>query len=237
MHSIYETHFICRPELTEEFTKPYIFDDNGILMGTEEIPNYLRHNGIEIGVNCNFAGIPRISFCNLRDTNDYDEDVKKQLYNIKNFERVIKIGDNVLLDSSFNPGFTNQPVKFSCLKINSDPSGRIEIGNNTHLNGTSIISYNLVKIGDNVSLGPMVTIMDSSGHSVKKRHGFGEVAAIKSSPVIIKKGAWIGTGATILKGVTIGNSSVIGTNSVVYESVPDNCIAVGNPAKVVKILK
>ncbi|HJO93970.1 MAG TPA: acyltransferase [Victivallales bacterium] len=237
MYSIYETHFICRPEISEDFIRPYIIDNNGILKGTDEIPEYLRQHGISVGENCNFAGIPRISFCHLRDTDNYEEESRKQLYNIEDFEGAIKIGSNVLLDSSFNPGFTNQPVKFSCLKCNSGLSGRIELGCNCHLNGTSIISYSSVRIEDNVNLGPMVTIMDSSGHSAQKRHEFGEVASIKSDPVVIKEGAWIGTGVTILKGVTIGYSSVIGTNSVVYESIPDNCIALGNPAKVVKKLK
>ena len=54
------------------------------------------------------------------------------------------------------------------------------------------------------------------------------------APVIIGENCWIGRNVSIMKGVTIGDNSVIAANSVVTKSVPANCIAAGNPAKVVK---
>jgi lipopolysaccharide O-acetyltransferase len=54
------------------------------------------------------------------------------------------------------------------------------------------------------------------------------------SPVLIKQGCWIGQNVVILPGVTIGELAIIGANSVVTTSVPDRCIAVGVPAKVIK---
>ena len=48
---------------------------------------------------------------------------------------------------------------------------------------------------------------------------------------------WIGTGAVILRGVKIGNGAVIGANAVVTTDLPANCIAVGVPAKVIKIIR
>jgi acetyltransferase-like isoleucine patch superfamily enzyme len=56
-------------------------------------------------------------------------------------------------------------------------------------------------------------------------------------PVVIKKGAWIGANAIILPGVVIGENSVVGAGSIVTKSVPDYCVAVGNPAKVIKKLQ
>lgn len=53
-------------------------------------------------------------------------------------------------------------------------------------------------------------------------------------PVRINDGAWIGGGAIILPGVTIGKNSVIGAGSIVTHSIPDNCVAVGNPCRVIK---
>ena len=50
----------------------------------------------------------------------------------------------------------------------------------------------------------------------------------------IKDGAWIGGGAIILPGVTIGKNSIIGAGSVVNRSIPDNCVAAGNPCRVIK---
>ena len=55
-----------------------------------------------------------------------------------------------------------------------------------------------------------------------------------ADPVEIKDGAWIGGGAIILPGVTIGKNSIIGAGSVVNSSIPDNCVAVGNPCRVIK---
>ena len=53
---------------------------------------------------------------------------------------------------------------------------------------------------------------------------------------LVKKGASIGTSTTILSGVTIGENSIIGAGSVVTKDIPDNVIAFGNPAKVIRKL-
>ena len=45
---------------------------------------------------------------------------------------------------------------------------------------------------------------------------------------------WLGEGVIVMPGVTIGNGCVIGAHSVVNKSIPDNCIAVGTPAKIIK---
>jgi len=55
-------------------------------------------------------------------------------------------------------------------------------------------------------------------------------------PTVIKKGASIGSNATILCGITIGANSIIGAGSVVIKDVPDNTIVAGNPAKVIRKL-
>ncbi|MEM2129218.1 MAG: acyltransferase [Candidatus Bathyarchaeia archaeon] len=54
------------------------------------------------------------------------------------------------------------------------------------------------------------------------------------SPVVIKKGARISVNVTILPGVTIGEGAVVGAGSVVTRDIPDRCLAVGIPARVVK---
>jgi len=53
-------------------------------------------------------------------------------------------------------------------------------------------------------------------------------------PITVKKGCWIGQNVVILPGVTIGELAIVGANSVVTKSIPDRCIAVGAPAKVIK---
>ena len=57
-----------------------------------------------------------------------------------------------------------------------------------------------------------------------------------SKPIIIEKDVLIGTRCIILKGVTIGERSIIGSGSVVTKSIPSDCIAAGNPCKVIKML-
>ena len=57
---------------------------------------------------------------------------------------------------------------------------------------------------------------------------------VKTKPVLIKEGAFIGAHAIILKGVTIGKRSVIGAGAVVTKDVPDNQIWAGNPAGFLK---
>ena len=59
---------------------------------------------------------------------------------------------------------------------------------------------------------------------------------LKYAPIVIKDGAHIGNGSIIMPGVTIGKGAVIGAGAVVTKDIPDYCLAVGIPAKVVKTL-
>ena len=61
-----------------------------------------------------------------------------------------------------------------------------------------------------------------------------EICLTYALPVKIEDGVWIGGGTIILPGATIGKNSVIGAGSVVTRSIPANCIAVGNPCRVIK---
>lgn len=59
---------------------------------------------------------------------------------------------------------------------------------------------------------------------------------LKYAPITIKDGAHIGIGSIIMPGVTIGKGVVIGAGAVVTKDIPDYCLAVGVPAKVIKTL-
>lgn len=59
---------------------------------------------------------------------------------------------------------------------------------------------------------------------------------LKYAPIVIKDGAHIGIGSIIMPGVTIGEGAVIGAGAVVTKDIPDYCVAVGVPAKVIKTL-
>lgn len=75
--------------------------------------------------------------------------------------------------------------------------------------------------------------ISSVGVPIKDARWVGRFPEDLSRPVTIGSDVWIGYGATVLSGVTIGDSSVIGAGSVVTKDIPSNCIAVGNPARVV----
>lgn len=67
-----------------------------------------------------------------------------------------------------------------------------------------------------------------------KRGGWVGNMPFRIGPIHIKQGAHIGIGSIILPGVTIGKGAIIGAGSVVTKDIPDYCIAVGIPAKVIK---
>ena len=86
-----------------------------------------------------------------------------------------------------------------------------------------------------MAIGGGCCIYDTDFHSIsfEDRHQCPDVH-IKSKPVHIKRGAWIGAHTTILKGVTVGEKSVVGACSVVTKDIPDGEIWAGNPAHFIR---
>lgn len=98
--------------------------------------------------------------------------------------------------------------------------------------GVRIDSATHVKIGSNTMLAAGVYITDADWHGVYDR----AKPIGKTSAVILGNNVWVGDGAIIGKGVTVGDNTIIGAGAVVTKSLPENVIAAGNPAKVVKRL-
>ena len=71
---------------------------------------------------------------------------------------------------------------------------------------------------------------------ITNNHDFYDRPILPCKPILICKGAWVGAGATILPGIRIGKHAVVGAASVVTKDVPDYAVAVGNPARVIKML-
>jgi len=118
------------------------------------------------------------------------------------------------------------------IEIVSHEGARVSIGDHTFINyGSSISAHELVKIGRHCLLGHYTLILDHNEHGVDKRS-----AIAPSSPVTIEDHVWIGSRVIILPGVSIGHHSVVGAGSVVTKDIPANCLAVGNPARVVRQL-
>lgn len=87
-----------------------------------------------------------------------------------------------------------------------------------------------ISIGDNVTLAPRVHILAHDA-STKVFLGYTRVAN-----TVIGNNVFVGAGTIILPGVTIGNNVVIGAGSVVSKDIPDDSVAAGNPARIVKSL-
>lgn len=67
-----------------------------------------------------------------------------------------------------------------------------------------------------------------------RRNGIADQRNKKSKPIVIEDDVWLGTNSIVLKGVTIGARTIIGAGSVVTKDIPADCIAAGNPCKVIR---
>ena len=124
----------------------------------------------------------------------------------------------------------------SSFSISMQRSRGVKIGENCHFNPYVLIDLiypKMVEIQDNVTLGSNSMIFAHSNPSANLFLKQGDFPR-KISKVIIKSGAVINPGAIIIAGVTIGENSIISPRSVVTQDIPDYCIAVGNPARVIK---
>lgn len=119
--------------------------------------------------------------------------------------------------------------QFTC-----DYGYNIRLGRNVFINYHCIfLDCAPIDIGNDVQVGPAVQLYTAQ-HPLEaeiRRSGLES-----ARPIRIGSDVWIGGGAVILPGVTIGDRSVVGAGSVVVHSVPADCVAVGNPARVVRTL-
>ena len=113
-----------------------------------------------------------------------------------------------------------------------DNGDRVYFGRHFYANtGLTILDVCPVRFGDNVYLGPNVNIY-TAGHPIDA--GVRNRDVEFGLPVTIGSDVWIGGNVVINPGVTIGDNVVIGSGSVVTKDIPPNCIAVGNPCRVLR---
>lgn len=146
-------------------------------------------------------------------------------------KRNIKLGEN------FTSGYSCRIETHN--KIKKDT---IIIGKNVQINDfVHIVAREQVKIGDNVLIASKVFITDLQHGSYKGNQKDSDPLIppisreLFSDPVIIEDNVWIGEFVSIMPGCIIGKGSIIGSNSVVTKTIPPFSIAVGIPAKVIKV--
>ena len=111
---------------------------------------------------------------------------------------------------------------------------RIEVGDDTYLNGTRFGCAQLIQVGRQCILAD-VQILDTNFHSTRAdRHD--PAAPIRVAPVAIADNVWIASSAGILPGTRIGANSVVGFGAVVGGEFPADVIIAGNPAAVVRAI-
>lgn len=159
----------------------------------------------------------------------------------------VLIGDDFTMssDNNFNPLCRNLRA---CI-VASRSTTIIKIGNRVGMSSPVLWIRNGIYIGDNVKIGGDCIFLDSDGHNLDWRIRNSDErmplpdgrtmdeATINCAPIVVEEHVLIGTRCVILKGVTIGARSIIAAGSVVAKSLPADCIAGGNPAKVIRYLR
>ena len=146
-------------------------------------------------------------------------------------ERYIRIGTGTMI----GPGVTLSAGMVPGQRCVSDPV--VSIGDRCLIGaGSGIVGHLSIEIDDDVWTGHHVYVTDQN-------HGYEDldrpisVQHQPEAPVHIGAGSWIGHGSVVLPGARIGRHVVIGANSVVKGEIPDDCIAAGSPARVVRDLR
>lgn len=156
----------------------------------------------------------------------------------------LSIGDHFIMSSGDNfNALCRNIIGCICLERSNTI---VSIGNDTGMSSPCIWAKQSITIGDRVKIGGDCIIMDSDAHSLDYRlRGSDEmcgkitldVASAKCAPIVIEDDVLIGARSIILKGVTIGARTIIAAGSVVTKSIPADCIAGGNPCRVIKSVR
>ncbi len=148
----------------------------------------------------------------------------------------VKLGSNVRLSTFINLygcriGDETKIGAFVEIQKNASVGKRCKISSHTFI-------CEGVVIEDNVFIGHGVTfINDSFPRATAPAGALQTEADWKVEPTVIRRGAAIGSGATVLSNVSVGENAIVGAGSVVTKDVPPHAIVAGNPARVLRYLK
>lgn len=137
----------------------------------------------------------------------------------------IAVGSSVFIDSG------------CWLHVEGDGQGvAIDIGDGASIGSYAVFSaFESIRIGERVAFARNVYVSDHSHNFANPDQPVHHQGVTRVRPVEIGDGAWLGENAVVLPGVRIGRGAVIGANSVVNIDVPDGGVAVGVPARVIRV--
>ncbi|MGB8579701.1 MAG: acyltransferase [Candidatus Sulfotelmatobacter sp.] len=148
----------------------------------------------------------------------------------------VKLGRNVKLSKFINlygceVGDDSKIGAFVEIQKNASIGKRCKISSHTFI-------CEGVTIEDNVFIGHGVMFINDSYPRATATDGNLQTEADwKVERTVIKKGASVGSGSTILSNITIGENAIVGAGSVVTKDVAPNCIVAGNPARVLRYIE
>jgi acetyltransferase-like isoleucine patch superfamily enzyme len=147
---------------------------------------------------------------------------------------ILRLGDNLVVNSSYrsNPVGLQSRTGFFIRQ-----GAEMILGNDVGVSNSVFYAWKSIILEDEVMIGGGCQIYDTDFHSIlyEDRILKGD-KKVKTAPVLIKKGAFIGASSIILKGVTIGERSVVAAGSVVTKSIPSDEVWGGNPARFIRKL-
>ncbi len=115
----------------------------------------------------------------------------------------------------------------------TDCGKNISVGKNVFINsGCKFQDQGGITIEDGVLIGHNVTLLTLNHEEPPAKR-----QNLRPAPITIGKNAWLGANVTVLPGVTIGAGAIVGAGAVVSKDVPPNAVAVGVPAKVIRMIK
>lgn len=135
---------------------------------------------------------------------------------------------------------------YTWTEFNVEPTGCVEIGEETVLVGAVFMCAESIRIGKRVIVSYNVTISDSDFHprdpELRQRDAVSNAPegdraqrpVVLAQPVVVEDDVWIGIGAILLKGVHIGRGARIGAGAVVTMDVPPGAEVAGNPGRIIE---
>jgi acetyltransferase-like isoleucine patch superfamily enzyme len=119
--------------------------------------------------------------------------------------------------------------------IETGPGGSLTVGSDSSIHPVPNKCFCVpIAIGSGVMIAASCALY-SYDHGLLPDQPIRKQAVQSKGPIIIEDGAWLGYGTIVLGGVRIGKGAAIGAGSVVTRDIPDGAVAVGNPARVVKM--
>lgn len=154
---------------------------------------------------------------------------------------LVQIGNNCTIMSGAGLNPLSRNIK-TCIYVGKKAT--LKLGNDVGISSSTLWVKESVSIGNSVAIGADCIIMDTDAHNLdwkircsEETNEYGEsvdMVTAASAPIVIEDNVLVGARCIILKGVTIGARSIMGSGSIVTKDIPSDCIAAGNPCKVIK---